>query len=184
MEFQDTGYYVYRLTRASYNRRPDFTEFMADRSRLHAGVTLEDEKQILADDFVHRAPFLVEYPLSMTNAQFVNHLFDQAGLMPFTVERQQLIADMNIGKSRSRALRDVIEIQEFKTREYNAAFVTMQYFGYLRRNPDQGGYDFWLNVLNNRVPNNYLAMVCAFLTSREYQERFSPVVTRANSECR
>jgi hypothetical protein len=59
----------------------------------------------------------------------------------------------------------------------------MEYFGYLRRDPDQGGYDFWLNVLNNRVPGNYRSMVCAFVTSSEYQRRFSPVITRTNSEC-
>ena len=71
----------------------------------------------------------------------------------------------------------------FAPAEYNNAFVLMQYFGYLRRNPDQGGYDFWLNVLNNRVPNNYRAMVCAFITSTEYQVRFGSLVTHANSEC-
>jgi dipeptidyl aminopeptidase/acylaminoacyl peptidase len=48
----------------------------------------------------------------------------------------------------------MIEISEFKTREYNPAFVLMQYFGYLRRDPDEGGYFFWLDVLNNRVPGS------------------------------
>ena len=59
----------------------------------------------------------------------------------------------------------------------------MQYFGYLRRNVDEGGYDFWLDVLNNRVPNNYHGMVCAFLTSAEYQQRFGPSVTRTDADC-
>jgi hypothetical protein len=59
----------------------------------------------------------------------------------------------------------------------------MQYFGYLRRDPDQGGYDFWLSVLNNVQPNNFRGMVCAFITSREYQERFSPVITRSDQLC-
>jgi hypothetical protein len=59
----------------------------------------------------------------------------------------------------------------------------MQYFGYLRRNPDPGGYDFWLNVLNDRVPGNYHAMVCAFLTSAEYQLRFGTAVTRTDRDC-
>lgn len=59
----------------------------------------------------------------------------------------------------------------------------MQYFGYLQRDPDEGGYQFWLDVLNNRVPGNFRAMVCAFLTSTEYQQRFGPVITRGNSDC-
>jgi hypothetical protein len=75
------------------------------------------------------------------------------------------------------------ENQAFKDAEYNKAFVLMQYFGYLRRDPDQGGYDFWLSVLNDRVPGNFRSMVCAFITSREYQERFSSVVTRTDSVC-
>ena len=90
---------------------------------------------------------------------------------------------MRNGKSRARVLREVIEISEFKQREYNAAFVLTQYFGYLRRDPDQGGYDFWLDVLNNRELNNYRGMVCAFLTSAEYQLRFGADVTRTNRDC-
>jgi len=88
------------------------------------------------------------------------------------------------GKTRAQVLLDVIEIPAFKTREFNGAFVLMQYFGYLRRDPDQGGYDFWLDVLNNRVPGNFRGMVCAFLTSAEYQHRFGSAVTRTDHDCR
>jgi hypothetical protein len=70
-----------------------------------------------------------------------------------------------------------------KTREYNPSFVLMEYFGYLQREPDQGGYDFWLDVLNNREPNNYRGMVCSFITSAEYQKRFSSVVLHSDAEC-
>ena len=59
----------------------------------------------------------------------------------------------------------------------------MEYFGYLGRDPEREGYNFWLNVLDNREPGNYRGMVCAFLTSTEYQRRFSSVVTRTNAEC-
>jgi hypothetical protein len=57
------------------------------------------------------------------------------------------------------------------------------YLGYLRPGPDHGGYDFWLNHLKNRNPNNYRALVCAFITSTEYQHRFGQIVTRHNSDC-
>jgi hypothetical protein len=59
----------------------------------------------------------------------------------------------------------------------------MQYFGYLRRDADTGGYDFWLNVLNNREPNNYRGMICSFITSIEYQERFGLFLRRSNADC-
>jgi hypothetical protein len=121
--------------------------------------------------------------MTMSPEEFVNKLLDTANLRPYTTERQQLATDMRNGKSRAQVLRAVIEIDEFKSRQYNPAFVLMQYFGYLRRDVDQGGYDFWLDVLENREPNNYRGMICSFITSREYQERFGPVVTRSNADC-
>jgi hypothetical protein len=61
--------------------------------------------------------------------------------------------------------------------------VLTEYFAYLRRDPDQPGYDFWLSVLKSDTARNYRGMVCSFVTSAEYQQRFAVVVTRSNSEC-
>ncbi|HKZ02488.1 MAG TPA: hypothetical protein VJ180_09630, partial [Pyrinomonadaceae bacterium] len=58
-----------------------------------------------------------------------------------------------------------------------------EYFGYLRRDPDLGGYDFWLDVVTNREPNNYQGLVCAFITSAEYQQRFGVTINRNDREC-
>jgi len=182
-EFQQTGSFVYGLFKGGLGRQPTYAEFSRDRSRVVAGANLSANKAALAADFVQRPEFLQLYPNSLTNTQFVNKLFDTAGLMPFTTERQQQIDAMNAGRTRAEVLTAVIDIPAFKTRENNPSFVLMQYFGYLRRDPDPGGYSFWLDVLNNREPNNYLSMVCAFITSAEYQQRFSSVITRANTEC-
>ena len=90
---------------------------------------------------------------------------------------------------RAAALRSVIESGSVFNRMYNDAFVLMQYFGFLKRNPNEGndtnfvGYNFWLDVLNNREPNNYHGMVCSFITSTEYQLRFGAAVTRSNADC-
>jgi hypothetical protein len=183
LEFQETGSFVYRFYKASYGRIPTYAEFVSDRSKVIGGANLEASKQAFASDWVSHAAFLQVYPATMTPAQFVNKLFDTAALVPYTAQRQQLINDMQNGKSRAQVLQDVIEIADFKTREYNPSFVLMQYFGYLQRDPDQGGYDFWLNVLNNREPNNYRGMVCSFITSREYQERFGLLLRRSNADC-
>jgi len=67
----------------------------------------------------------------------------------------------------------------FRQQERNGAFVLMEYFGYLRRDPnaapdsDLGGYNFWLNKLN-QFGGNYLdaEMVRAFIISLEYRQRF------------
>ena len=183
-EFQNTGSFVYRYYKACYGRRPTYAEFIADRENVIGGAGLEAAKEAFAVNWVQRAFFLQEYPPEMSNTIFVNKLFDTAGLSGYISEREQEIRAMtDNGKTRAQVLRDTIEIQGFKSREYNAAFVLMQYFGYLKRDPDQGGYDFWLNVLNNDAPNNYRAMVCAFLTSAEYQARFGDLWTHSNAEC-
>ena len=74
-------------------------------------------------------------------------------------------------------LRQVGEDPSLKSVEYNPAFVLTEYFGYLRRNPEPEGYDFWLNVVTNGDVGNYRGMVCSFITSTEYQQRFSSVVS-------
>jgi Matrixin/Domain of unknown function (DUF4214) len=183
-EFQQTGYFVYRMYEASFNRQPTFNEFVADRAKVSGGNNTEAKKQAFADEWVQRPDFLNNYPTTLSPEAFVDRLFSLAELFPYNTERAQLAADLRNGvKTRAQVVRAVIEIPEFVNREYNPAFVLMQYFGYLKRNPDPGGYQFWLDVVNNRVTNNYLAMVCAFITSTEYQQRFGPVITRSNSDC-
>lgn len=183
-EFQETGSFVYRLYRASFGRLPSFAEFGADRPQVVGGVNLDQDKLIFANNWVTRDNFKQVYPSTMTAEQFVNKLFDTAQLLPFAAERQtEIDALLSGSKSRADVLRTVIEISEFKTREYDPSFVLMEYFGYLRRDPDQNGYDFWLDVLKNREPGNYRGMICAFITSAEYQLRFAPVVTHTNREC-
>jgi hypothetical protein len=75
----------------------------------------------------------------------------------------------------------LIEYDEYKRAEFNSGFVLAQYFGYLRRDPEEGGFLFWLNVLN--TTGNFRGMVCAFINSGEYQTRFSSIVTRDDRFC-
>jgi hypothetical protein len=81
--------------------------------------------------------------------------------------------------TRAQALREIAENQEFQRRHFSRAFVLMQYFGYLRRNPndtpdaDFSGYNFWLGKLNQFGGNFINAeMVKAFISSTEYRQRF------------
>lgn len=182
-EFQQSGSFVYGLYKAAYGRRPTFTEYMPDRDNIVAVASLEQSRQAFAESWVKRPAFTQAYPLAMSNEQFVGKLFDTAGLAANRSEQKAQIAAMNLGRTRAEVLASIIDLPEFKEREYNAAFVLVEYFGYLRRDPDSAGYDFWLNVLNSREPNNYQGMVCSFITSAEYQKRFSPIVTRSNGDC-
>src|SRR5438046_6018557 len=123
----------------------------------------------------------------MTPMQFVNQLFTNAGVAPSNADRNAAIGEFGSATNtsdvaaRGRALRRVAENSILNQQEFNRAFVLMQFFGYLRRNPndpqdtDYTGYDFWLAKLNQFNGNFVNAeMVKAFITSTEYRTRFGP----------
>jgi len=83
--------------------------------------------------------------------------------------------------SRAMVLRKVIDYPEYIQAEFNPAFVEMQYFGYLNRDIDTGGFNFWLGILNGGASPR--GMVCAFVTSTEYQNKYSVLLTHSNVEC-
>lgn len=175
LEFQSTGYYVYRFYKGALGRQPAYAEFMPDRRQVVGGANLEAGKTAFAEAFVGRAAFQQKYPNTMPNDAFVDALLatvKQTSGVDLSGQRGSLIADLNGGKTRAQVVRTVIENPAFSQKEYNAAFVRMQYFGYLRRDPDAEGEAFWVNILNNKDANNYRGMVDAFITSPEYRERF------------
>ena len=123
----------------------------------------------------------------MTPTAFVTQLADKAGVPANDPDRAKAISEFGAATdtsdvvARSRALRDIAENAVVFNSEQNRAFVLMQYFGYLRRDPnsapdtDYTGYDFWLTKLN-QFNGDYLAaeMVKAFIDSSEYRTRFGP----------
>ncbi|HKC62227.1 MAG TPA: DUF4214 domain-containing protein, partial [Pyrinomonadaceae bacterium] len=72
---------------------------------------------------------------------------------------------------RAQVLRALVESNEVDQKFYNEAFVVMQYFGYLRRDPDIL-YLNWLDTLNRT--NDYRTMINGFMNSNEYVQRFGP----------
>jgi hypothetical protein len=127
------------------------------------------------------------YATTLTPAQFVDGLFAQSGVTPTASERNAAIAEFGAAgntadtAARARALRLVAENSQLKNLELNKAFVLMQYFGYLRRNPNDppeanlnfDGYNFWLNKLVTHGGNFVEAdMVKSFIVSGEYRQRF------------
>ncbi len=184
-EFQQTGSFIYELYAGALGRTPNYTEFMPDRSQVIGGPNLDAARIAFTDTFVQRPEFTAKYPAALTRDQFVDALLQtmttRSGADVSSL-RDTILSDYDTG-GRSLAVRDAVQANAFVQAEYNKAFVLFEYFGYLRRNPDTGGYDFWLDVLNGREAGNYRGMVCAFLTSTEYQQRFSSVVTHSNGEC-
>lgn len=195
IEFQETGFLVHRLYRASYNLMPEHTtEFLLDSREIGNGVVvnapgwealLETNKASFIQSFVSRAQFTELYPMTLTPAEFVAALNASAGGPLSSIEITAAISEFgsapasNDIPARARVLRRVVENETLRQRELNPAFVMMQYFGYLQRNPSDppdnslAGYDFWLNKLNEFGGDFRRAeMVKSFLVSTEYRARF------------
>src|SRR5258706_1466070 len=193
IEFQQTGYLVYRMYQAAYGDMPGapvpirLGEFKPDSAKISNGVIvnksgwealLETNKQAFATEFVQRNRFTTLYG-GTNDTQFVDTLNQNAGFALSQSERSQLVTDLSNGKTRAQGLRSVAENPSLAQREFNQAFVLMQYFGYLRRDANSGpdsdftGYNFWLNKLNTFGGSYQDAeMVKSFLVASEYRGRF------------
>jgi hypothetical protein len=150
-------------------------------------AVLERNKVAFCDQFVTRAAFTTAHPTTQTPPQYVTDLNTKAGNPLSAGELAILITEHTAGtKSRAVVLRQIAEHQNLVNAEFNKAFVLMQFFGYLRRNPndapdtDHTGYDFWLTKLNSftQAGDDVLVrvqkadMVKAFIVSAEYRKRF------------
>ena len=116
----------------------------------------------------------------LSNGAFVNALYANTGVVATQADRDTLVSRLdNANETRAAALLDVASNAAFRQSEMNGAFVLMEYFGYLRRDPnttpdsDMSGYNFWLNKLN-QFGGSYVdaEMVRAFIISSEYRQRF------------
>jgi hypothetical protein len=201
IEFRQTGglvrdFYVASLFRPLTNNMPDYVEFMRDTQAIQRGVvvnqgnwqqTLDTNRQAFMNEFVTRAEFVALYPTTDTPTQYVDRLYQHANVTGTQQERLDAIeyfggaATAADTGARARALLQVTRSGDFQARELNRAFVQMQYFGYLRRNPNDApdnnfdGFNFWVNKLN-LFNGDFLQaeMVKAFLRSSEYRARFGP----------
>jgi hypothetical protein len=188
-EFQETGTFIYDLYKGGLGRRPALAEYSRDRQQVVGGANLEARKLALAEGFVRREEFTSKYQANATAESFVDALIQNVLLssgVDLSAQRDAYLGAYNSGgnmsQSRGLVMRALADGPSLKQAEYNRAFVLAQYFGYLKREPDTTGYNFWLDILANNS-NNYRGMVCAFITSSEYQDRFGTVRTHNNAEC-
>lgn len=176
---------------------PAYLQFMQDRAGVSGGPQLPQSQLDLANAFVQRPAFIVKHPASLDGPAFVDavlaNIANDLGA-DLTGQRPALINLFNSGGrgavmyrlADDNAQTNPINNRAFIDAEYNRAFVATQYFGYLRRDPDMAGFLFWLGQVNNaalRDVSKQHAMVCSFITSGEYQLRFSLAATHTNAEC-
>jgi len=173
-EFQGRGYFAYRFYEVALDRRPTYAEFVPDMAIVGGPQSPDSEalsKTAYTDAWSQRTEFKNRYD-AMSNSAYVNAL--EANAEVTVTNKQALIDALNGGQmNRGQVLRNIVESQAVGDRFFNRAFVAMQYFGYLRRDPDTIGYDNWVTTLTND-PSNFRHMIFGFLFSNEYRGRFGP----------
>ena len=208
IEHQETGFLVYKMHKAAFGDRfgnsgptdPKVpvrrSDFVPDNKQISNGIVINSpgweaalnaNKDAFALAFVQRAAYQTEFPSNMTADQFVDKLNDSthAGQVLSSSERTALINILggtpNDATKRAQVVRSIAENGNMSQQNSNKAFVLMQYFGYVRRNPNDlpdsnfDGYNFWLTKLDQANGNFIQAeMVKAFITSIEYRARFAP----------
>jgi hypothetical protein len=204
IEFQDTGYLVERIYKTAYGDAIGtstfngshqlavpivrLNEFLADTQEIGGSVVvnspgwetvLENNKRAYAQEFVQTPRFIAAFPTTMNDGEFLNKLNSNAGN---PLSQQDIAQILRLGPPpRADMLRFVAEHDNLVKADFNRAFVLTQFFGYLRRNPndlpdsDYTGYDFWLSKLN-QFNGDYIKaeMVKAFISASEYRQRFGP----------
>jgi hypothetical protein len=194
-EFQSTGYFVYRLYLGGINRQPLYSEFQADQKIVAEGIVvdgklsdkvIEDNKNKYAKRFIDATGLN-----GLSNQGFVDRLFANTKVAVSASDRAALVTELNNDpQQRPAVLRKVLDGtttvndgelrftttygQAFYEQQINPAFVLMQYFGYLRRDPDADGYKFWFDKLNKAGNFTDAQMVRSFIVSEEYRARFGP----------
>ena len=179
---------LYRFSKETTGEMPRRNDFLVWMQATAQGVVvgqtgweqkLEDNKRHEAEAWVERPEFHARFD-GMGDDQFVDALFHNAGVRPAEAERNDLVEGLRERReTRATVLRRVADNAEFRQKEKNRAFVLMQYFGYLHRNPNEGpdadmsGYNFWLKKLDDNGGDFIRAeMVKAFISSTEYRDRF------------
>jgi Metallo-peptidase family M12/Calx-beta domain/Bacterial pre-peptidase C-terminal domain len=195
-EFGERGYFAYRFYHASLARRPQFAEFIPDMRRLSGFLTPAEQEAAISAfiaDFMHKPEFVSIYA-GLTDAahaaQFIAKLEEKAQVtLPATTTtlpgqppqygRQELINKMASGEfTTAQTLRAFIEQKVVFDAFFFRAFVAMQYFGYLLRDPEDAGYNDWVDVLTNGrppiPPGDFRHLIFGFVWSVEYRQRFGP----------
>jgi hypothetical protein len=190
-ELPATGVFLYGLYSAGLGRLPRFAEFESDRAAiLSQKGEVEAIRAALASAFVERPEFKRRFPSTMKRAEFVDSLIAslvQSSGVDFGSERSLLIGLLDdSANGRAAVLTRLALDQRVADAHYNHALVAFQYFTHLKRSPDESGYNAWVNTLKSkplRDADAARSMVCTFINSAEYQNRFGMLVTHTNREC-
>ena len=175
--------------------RPKYTDYIADMATVAQGIVVNDKldpnvinsnKQAFVAQFITRPEFQQIYG-ALTPTQFVDKLSQTTGVALSSSDRTALINEATAGNKASVVFKIVDGTttvtdgalvfntsygKAFYDKEFDDTFVFIEYIAYLRRNPDQDGFNFWLGKLKQYGNWVDAQMVLAFILSPEYRNRF------------
>ena len=176
--------------------RPLYSDYIKDMAQVNNGIVVNDalspdvinaNKRAFVDQFITRAEFQAAYG-GLNATQFVDKLAQTTGVPLSSADRSALIAEASDSTKRGSVVFKIVDGtqtttggqlqfqttygQQFYNKEFDTVFVFMEYIGYLRRNPDQAGFNHWLGKL--QFFGNWVdaEMVRSFVVSPEFRARF------------
>ena len=161
--FDEDGSFIYRLYQVAYGRAPGYEEFIADISEYRDGGR---NKVAFVERVANHGDFRNQYA-TMPIDQYVNKSIENTGGAVSNDLRQSLLSSQD---SRTQILLRIADDANVTRALRNRAFVTLQYFGYLHRDPEHPGYDLWLRLLDQTGDPGRINR--AFVNSIEYRQRF------------
>ena len=190
-ELSGTGVFLYGLYSTGLGRLPRYTEFETDRATIaNQKSEREATRMAVGAAFVERPEFKRKYPATMKPTEFVDSLLTslaQGTGVDLASERSLLIGLLDdTTNGRAMVLTRLASDQRVVDANYNQALVLFQYLSLLRRNPDEADYNTWVNTLKGkplRDPAAARSLVCNFLNSSEYQNRFGMLATHNPRQC-
>src|SRR6185436_14677948 len=164
-EFLNRGYFAFRFYMVAFNQRPTYAQFIPDMAQVGGPKSPAEEeasKVVFANAFVQRTEFVAKYP-GLSGQPLADALLQTAGLPA---------GSYNAGaQTNGQILRGISESSAAFNKFLTEGTVSIQYFGFLRRDPDATGYQNNVNTLNAN-PNNLRHMIFIFIYSTEYRGRF------------
>ncbi len=168
-EFQGAIAPVTRLYFAYFNRIPDKPGLDYWIAQYGAGTSLNTISQAFAS-----SPEFVGTYGSLNNSDFVTLVYQNVlGRAPDGAGLAYWTGQLNGGfMTRGQVMVGFSESPEYQGSSYSRVFVTMVYYGMLRRMPDQAGFNYWVAQLAGG--SSALNLINGFLAAPEYRGRFLP----------
>lgn len=187
-EYNDLGSYILRLNKLSFGENPNYrmsyAQFMPARARAASLGGVAAGQANYLQNLLNSEAFTTRYPANMGKVAFVDAILENVllgtGYQIRGRNRAKLIVAMNHG-GREQMLNTLLADEIFRALTQHPTVALLQVFGYQRRDPNEAEYQALLTKLGQtgRISD----IVCAALTSQDYQERFSLTAPRNSSEC-